>query len=146
MKNEMTQRRAAAGGEFGANGEWYEGGKFIATKADTIKQAPMRHEVSAEELARRAQRAAEQAATVKRLNEWLAARAEKFASVLVILEAPLLDQWGKVVPMPETFAQSLGRQLRASGSVSRKQAQCIAKIIGRRNDWALIEDLTVEFN
>jgi len=25
------QRRAKAGGEFGANGEWYEGGKFIAT-------------------------------------------------------------------------------------------------------------------
>jgi hypothetical protein len=25
------QRRAAPGGEFGANGEWYEGGKFIAT-------------------------------------------------------------------------------------------------------------------
>lgn len=24
------QRRAKAGGEYGANGEWYEGGKFIA--------------------------------------------------------------------------------------------------------------------
>jgi hypothetical protein len=27
-----TQARAAVGGEVGANGEWYEGGKFIATK------------------------------------------------------------------------------------------------------------------
>jgi hypothetical protein len=26
-----TQKRAAKGGEEGANGEWYEGGKFIAT-------------------------------------------------------------------------------------------------------------------
>lgn len=26
-----TQKRAAKGGEVGANGEWYEGGKFIAT-------------------------------------------------------------------------------------------------------------------
>lgn len=29
MKN--TQKRASVGGERGANGEWYEGGKFIAT-------------------------------------------------------------------------------------------------------------------
>jgi hypothetical protein len=27
-----TQRRAGPGGETGANGEWYEGGKFIATQ------------------------------------------------------------------------------------------------------------------
>lgn len=27
----MTQVRAKKGGEFGANGEWYEGGKFINT-------------------------------------------------------------------------------------------------------------------
>lgn len=26
-----TTKRAAKGGEFGANGEWYEGGKFINT-------------------------------------------------------------------------------------------------------------------
>jgi GNAT superfamily N-acetyltransferase len=33
-----TQRRARAGGETGANGEWYEGGKFIATQ-DNAKRA-----------------------------------------------------------------------------------------------------------
>ena len=27
----MTQARAKKGGEIGANGEWYDGGKFIAT-------------------------------------------------------------------------------------------------------------------
>lgn len=36
------QQRAKAGGEHGANGEWYEGGKFIATtdhpKADSRRQ------------------------------------------------------------------------------------------------------------
>jgi hypothetical protein len=26
----MTQRRAKKGGEYGVNGEWYEGGKYIA--------------------------------------------------------------------------------------------------------------------
>jgi hypothetical protein len=39
-----TQKRAAKGGEFGANGEWYEGGKFINTieengKREVKKQA-----------------------------------------------------------------------------------------------------------
>ena len=27
----MSQKRAKPGGEFGANGEWYEGGTFIST-------------------------------------------------------------------------------------------------------------------
>lgn len=34
-----TQKRAKAGGEIGANGEFYDGGKFIATK-DNAKKAP----------------------------------------------------------------------------------------------------------
>ena len=49
------QRRAKAGGEFGANGEWYEGGKFIAT-TDHVKLPPVKWEPSlaatAEALAR----------------------------------------------------------------------------------------------
>lgn len=31
-------RHAKAGGEFGANGEWYEGGKFINTIAENSKK------------------------------------------------------------------------------------------------------------
>ena len=31
-------KRAAAGGEFGANGEWYEGGKFINTIPENQKK------------------------------------------------------------------------------------------------------------
>ena len=42
----MIQRRAKTGGESGANGEWYEGGKFIATtdhaKGKPAKQAKTR--------------------------------------------------------------------------------------------------------
>jgi hypothetical protein len=33
----VPQRRAKPGGERGANGEWYEGGKFIATSERTVK-------------------------------------------------------------------------------------------------------------
>jgi len=32
-------KRAAKGGEFGANGEWYEGGKFINTVPENAKKA-----------------------------------------------------------------------------------------------------------
>lgn len=36
-----THSRAKAGGQFGANGEWYEGGKFINTVPENSKnQAP----------------------------------------------------------------------------------------------------------
>lgn len=33
-----TTKRAAKGGEFGANGEWYEGGKFINTIPENRKK------------------------------------------------------------------------------------------------------------
>ena len=32
-----TQKRASVGGEFGANGEWYDGGKFINTVEENAK-------------------------------------------------------------------------------------------------------------
>lgn len=34
----MAQRRAKRGGEFGANGEFYEGGKFINTTPENAKR------------------------------------------------------------------------------------------------------------
>ena len=44
-----TQARAKVGGEIGANGEWYEGGKFIATtdhsKAQPKKAKPRKAEI-----------------------------------------------------------------------------------------------------
>ena len=33
-----TQKRAKVGGEYGANGEWYEGGKFINTVPENKKR------------------------------------------------------------------------------------------------------------
>lgn len=39
MQHDTKQARAAKGGEIGANGEFYEGGKFIA-KTDKPKAAP----------------------------------------------------------------------------------------------------------
>lgn len=39
MNNTIAkQKRAAKGGEYGANGEWYEGGKFINTVEENGKQ------------------------------------------------------------------------------------------------------------
>lgn len=38
MNNTNTHSRAKAGGEFGANGEWYEGGKFINTVPENGKR------------------------------------------------------------------------------------------------------------
>jgi len=38
MKMIATTKRAAKGGEFGANGEWYEGGKFINTIPENRKK------------------------------------------------------------------------------------------------------------
>lgn len=35
----VTTKRAVKGGELGANGEWYEGGKFI----NTVEQNAKRH-------------------------------------------------------------------------------------------------------
>ena len=130
----VDQRRAKAGGEYGANGEWYDGGKFIATQVDTIKAAAMHHETTPEESARRSAAKVEHDAAVARLNGWLNVRAEQFAAILAILEAPLNDQWGNPLVRSETFHQSLGRQLRASGNVSLKQAQFVVKAVyGRRN-------------
>jgi len=34
----MATKRAAKGGEMGANGEWYEGGKFINTVPENRKR------------------------------------------------------------------------------------------------------------
>lgn len=47
-----TTKRAAKGGEYGANGEWYEGGKFINTipenakKEGSVKAKPRKVEIA----------------------------------------------------------------------------------------------------
>lgn len=39
MTTQTTKERAPKGGAFGANGEWYEGGKFINTVAENEKRS-----------------------------------------------------------------------------------------------------------
>jgi hypothetical protein len=47
-----TTKRAAKGGEFGANGEWYEGGKFINTVPENRKkEGSYRRKPSKQEIA-----------------------------------------------------------------------------------------------
>ena len=102
------QRRAAPGGEVGANGEWYEGGKFIATK-DNPKTAPARWDESP------------------------AAAADREAGERRAAEIAALLAHGSPDDLYENFYVSMGRQLREAGSLSRRQAVCAVKgIHGRR--------------
>lgn len=128
------QKRAKAGGEYGVNGEWYEGGKFIAAQQDRIKQAPMRHEMSEAELAAIEAKNAAQAARVARIEAWLATRREKFAPLIGAMKRPAINQWGKRISAGQTFGESLAEQLSRSGSLSPNQARCaVPFIFGRRN-------------
>lgn len=156
MSTTTTQRRAAAGGEFGANGEWYDGGKFIATQENTIKAAPMRHEVTAEEAARRAARDEVNRITVARLQVWLAARRERFTVLITRLTAnPGHDPkwWAELLQNNQAgFYASLGTQLRDGGSLTHRQAECVAKFVfgrvNRKNEqaWdALVNELSEDF-
>lgn len=153
MSEQLGQRRAKAGGEVGANGDWYEGGKFIATQEDTIKSAPpARYEPTAAELAERAERKIKQDAEVLRLNTWLAERAEKFKDVLFALEYPMTDQWDKPIKSTNEFMNSLANQLRTNGSLSPKQADCVVRaVIGRATKkntsaWeAMFDDLITQY-
>lgn len=80
--NYTGQRRAKVGGEMGPNGEWYEGGKFIATEATTIKSASRyRSPLTEAEIAERAERKArEEAENAVRLTK-LAAIAGKTGDI-----------------------------------------------------------------
>lgn len=138
-QNEITQRRAKAGGEVGANGEWYEGGKFISTQEDTIKRAPMRHEVTLEETARRAARENESRVQAARVQAWLTERRARFASVIETLTADQAGHdpkfWAELVKNNQAgFHASLGMQLHDGGALSERQAEFAAKAIyGRCN-------------
>jgi hypothetical protein len=156
MDTTTTQRRAKAGGEYGANGDWYEGGKFIATEEDTIKRAPMRHEVTPEEAARRAARDEENRITAARVQAWLTERRARFADVIARLTAnPGHDPkwWAELLANGQAgFHASLGVQLRDGGSLSARQAEYVAKaIFGRCNRknaeaWdALVSGLVEDF-
>lgn len=136
------QRRARKGGELGANGEWYEGGKFIAT-TEAAKSAPVRFEPSEAQQ----QAAAEREAAEARLQAWLAQRRLELATAIAALLAH-----GNPDDLYEGFYPSLGRQLSDSGSLTRRQAVYAAKgVFGRETKrnaeqwWALVEAMTVDY-
>ena len=142
MTNDDGQKRARKGGEVGANGEWYEGGKFIAT-TDSAKSAPVRFELSSAQV----QAAAERAAAESRLQAWLSARRETLADAIAALLAH-----GSPDDLYEGFYPSLGRQLRDCGSLTRRQAVYAVKgVFGRETKknteqwWALVDLITVEY-
>lgn len=153
---ETLQRRAKAGGERGANGEWYEGGKFIAT-TDHAKSAPMRHEVSSEEQARRDAYRAEQQDRAGRVTAWLDGRRLRFREILQnLLSTPYgMDeaQWKFALANGHGgFLPSLGTQLYNSGSLSEKQARYVVKSVmgrctnGNSEKWYdLLDALTEDF-
>lgn len=136
------QRRARKGGEFGANGEWYEGGKFIAT-TDARKSSPVRFEQSAAEI----QAQAEREAAAARLQAWIKSRRVALAAPIAALLAH-----GSEDDIYENFYHSLGRQLSECGSLTRKQALFAVKgVMGRETNknsdawWALLESMTAEY-
>ena len=152
------QRRAAAGGERGANGEWYEGGKFIATK-DNAKSSGAKREYSAEETAAYLARKAERADFAAKHDAWLAARRVEFAN---LIETMTTGQnfnfdaavWKNLVEnYAAGFIPSLGWTLHQTGTLSDRQAEYVCKFIfNRRNKKnaakfdALWDSLTVSFS
>lgn len=147
------QKRAKVGGEVGANGEWYEGGKFIATR-DNAKQAPTpKRELTADDIARiEANRARE-----LRIIAWDAARREQFKDIV----APFLAcphgtsdaRWQDMLSSGHAdFASGLAYQLQRDGSLSEKQAHYFVKfVMGRETKknsdawWKLFDAITEKF-
>lgn len=129
-----TQQRAKAGGELGANGEWYEGGKFIATK-DNPKSAPPLRTLLAPDPARMA---ADEARTAS-IQQWLERRRAELADVIDVLtqcpEGYDAAVWAqRVADHAAGFEASLGRTLWVQGCLSRKQAEAAVRVVyGRRN-------------
>jgi len=135
--SDTGQRRAKPGGEFGANGEWYEGGKWIATQEDRAKQAPAPvHELSPEEKERREQLRLANEKQAAHVKAWTEARRTELKPVLDVLKQDLKDMWGNPLTeqgfQPNQFLLSLHQQL-LGGNLSPRQAEFATKeVLGRR--------------
>lgn len=128
----MTQPRAKAGGEYGPNGEWYEGGKFIATSENTTKSAPRRSNLTDAQIAEIAARKAKQEAEMAVFQEWKAGRIAKFKAIIdSFLECPSglnKEEWDRSLVLGHgTFYQSLAMELKNCGYLSPKQAHYLCK-------------------
>lgn len=119
------QKRARSGGEFGVNGEFYEGGKFLPSNENRPKTAPAeRPEV--------AQARADRSAEAARIENWLTSRRERFAALiagLLVNTSEHSDEfWAQMVENHQAgFLPSLGRTLYMTGTLSQRQAEALAK-------------------
>jgi hypothetical protein len=129
------QKRAAVGGETGANGEWYRGGEFIATSENTVKGGRLEERPIDPDFARKCQEMRAQAA---RVAEWSESRRLVLAPVISALTANpgiVSDSvWRRMVEDHAAgFLPSLGRTLEVEGTLSIRRAECAVKaILGRR--------------
>lgn len=155
--NDIGQRRACAGGEYGVNGEWYEGGKFMPTNEDRPKTAlAPRWEPTPDQVAERAARDAKAAEYAARFVAWKAERLSRFVDVLAVLLAKPYDvtpeRWAWLVENGHGgFLADLGHSLQVGGNLSQRQANYAVKaVMGRETKknsdawWAMHTALTEE--
>lgn len=153
-----TQTRAKAGGEYGVNGDWYEGGKFMPSREDRPKTAPdVRHTLTDAELGEIAARKARDEDYRTRVVAWRDGRVAQFADVLRVLFAKPADieqsrwDWMLAKDVDCGFLVSLGKSLQSQGRLTEKQARYVVDaVVGRQtkktiDEWwqlfeALIED------
>lgn len=129
-----TQRRAIAGGEIGANGEWYPGGAFIATTDHSKGCASAKQALTTQ--------TSEQAARImeynKRLAAWRADRADKFAAqcdrFMVCPFGRNQADWLRDVENGNAgFEASLAFELKTYGTLTLRQASFFTKaVLGRQ--------------
>lgn len=157
------QKRAPKGGAIGANGEWYEGGKFIATK-DNHKSSPVRFQprtLTAEEQAisdEIERRSALRQAWISERRSALAGYINKLIDLanpwIFCGETITAEKWREMVAAGAGgFYVSLAKELEITGFMSERQAFYAAKgLLGRRTRRneaefdALVETFATEFD
>jgi hypothetical protein len=107
-----TKKQAKAGGERGANGEWYEGGQFICTVPDYVG------------------RRKQERRQMREVPEWVRQRDARELRVI----AWLRDRTTKLENLKEELAisnsqffQNMAREISAYCRLSPKQAAIVAK-------------------
>ncbi len=111
----QTKKQAKRGGEFGANGDWYLGGQFIATVENFTGGLQKK---GASQDARAAAAAREMAQNVRERSflEWRKPRDFAFAALIVDLECS-----------NSSFFRDMGNLLRCHASLSIRQAEIVSR-------------------
>ena len=107
-----TKKQAKAGGERGANGEWYEGGQFICTVPDYVG----RRKQERRQMREVPEWEKQQDARERRIIAWLNERAAKLENLKEELSRS-----------ESRFFQDMAREISAYCRLSPKQAAVVAK-------------------